>query len=122
MKLCSCLCVGLFYIALIPSAWSLTNFYNKFILSKRLIGHTLFNMTVRGPQQCIEECKSRKLCMSINFNKRMMICELRTSTASKFAGELVDDPSFDYLDIGGITYVSTFVRYLVSFRPGRRSL
>lgn len=60
--------------------------------------------------------------MSINFNKRMMICELRTSTASKFAGELVDDPSFDYLDIGGITYVSTFVRYLVSFRPGRRSL
>jgi hypothetical protein len=46
--------------------------------------------------------------MSINFNREALTCELRTSTASKFADELVDDPSFDYLDIGGIIYVSTF--------------
>ncbi|XP_062570811.1 uncharacterized protein LOC134232853 [Saccostrea cucullata] len=104
VKMYSRLATGLFFFTFLSSVWSLTNFYEKFNLGKRLIGHTLFNMTVRGPQMCIEECKSRKLCMSVNFNKKLMICELRTSTANKFPGELVDDPNFDYLDSGLVSY------------------
>lgn len=93
-------------LLVVSSEGSLTSFYHKFSLSKRLVGHTLYNMTVRGPQQCIEECVTRKLCQSVNFNKRMLHCELRTSTANKFPAELVHDPNFDYLDIGSISYVS----------------
>lgn len=105
MALTSMLVVGVFLLVL-PTEGSLTNFYNKFTLSKRLVGHTLYNMTVRGPQHCIEECVTRKLCESINFNKYLHLCELRTSTAGRFPGEYVHDPSFDYLDISAISYVS----------------
>ncbi|XP_078332903.1 uncharacterized protein LOC111119227 [Crassostrea virginica] len=93
-------------LLVVPSEGYLKSFYHKFSLSKRLVGHTLYNMTVRGPQQCIEECVTRKLCQSVNFNKRMLHCELRTSTANKFPAELVHDPNFDYLDIGSISYTS----------------
>lgn len=105
MALTSILLVGVFLLV-VPTGGSLIKFYSKFTLSKRLVGHTLYNMTVRGPQHCIEECVTRKLCESINFNKYLHSCELRTSTAGRFPGEYVDDPNYDYLDISAISYSS----------------
>lgn len=119
MALTSILLVGVFLLV-VPTGGSLIKFYSKFTLSKRLVGHTLYNMTVRGPQHCIEECVTRKLCESINFNKYLHLCELRTSTAGRFPGEYVDDPSYDYLDISAISYVSMKITVIKNMVGGRQ--
>ncbi|XP_056001820.1 angiopoietin-1-like [Ostrea edulis] len=54
-----------------------------------------------GLYMCLKECETYAMCLSINFNRKMLMCELNSQKKNESL-LLVDDDDFIYRDLPGI--------------------
>ncbi|XP_048733890.2 ficolin-1-like [Ostrea edulis] len=54
-----------------------------------------------GLKMCFKECEAYAMCLSINFNRKMLMCELNSQKKNESL-LLVDDSDFIYKDLPGI--------------------
>jgi hypothetical protein len=66
-----------------------------------------------GIQMCFRECEAYSDCLSINFNRKKLMCELNNQKANESL-RLVDDEDFIYLDIPGVVSM-TYLQYFLDF-------
>jgi hypothetical protein len=70
----------------------------KHELGKKLPVYPLLVLSEIGPQMCYRECEAYTFCLSINFNRKMLICELNSQRKNDSLS-LVADNNFIYRDI-----------------------
>lgn len=57
-----------------------------------------------GLYMCLKECETYAMCLSINFNRKMLMCELNSQKKNESL-LLVDDSDFIYKDLPGIVSI-----------------
>jgi hypothetical protein len=67
-------------------------------LGKKLPVYPLLVLSEIGPQMCYRECQAYTFCLSINFNRKMLTCELN-SQRKNGSLSLIADNDFIYRDI-----------------------
>jgi hypothetical protein len=57
-----------------------------------------------GLQMCFRECEAYTICLSLNFNRKMLLCELNSQKANDSLS-LVNDNDFIYRDIPNVVSI-----------------
>jgi hypothetical protein len=74
------------------------NISEKHEIGNKLPVYPLLVLYEIGPQMCYRECQAYTFCLSINFNRKMLICELNSQRRNGSL-ILVADNDFIYRDI-----------------------
>jgi hypothetical protein len=77
---------------------NVTKVNENHLIGKKLPVSTFMVFYEMGVQMCFRECEAYALCLSINFNRKMLMCELNRKKRNKKL-ILVDDEDFTYREI-----------------------
>ena len=76
------------------------------VVGKKLDGHTFYTMFDVSVTQCWKECYSRPKCFSINYIRRLKLCELNHIPNSDLSArhQLVNDAGYVFAEVNVSIY------------------
>nr|XP_034334344.1 thrombospondin-2 [Crassostrea gigas] len=75
--------------------------WNNYMSGKKLQEFPIKILDTMGLNSCYKECKAHGKCLSINFNRKLFVCELLSEKQSE-SKTLTDDQNYVYMEITDI--------------------
>lgn len=83
--------------------------WNNYMLGKKLQEFPIKILDTIGLNSCYKECKAHGKCLSINFDRKLFVCQL-LSEKQRETKHLTDDQNFVYMEI------TVIVRFLTIWK------
>lgn len=82
--------------------------WNNYMSGKKLQEFPIKILDTMGLNSCYKECKAHGKCLSINFNRKLFVCELLSEKQSE-TKPLADDQNSVYMEITDIVRSLLFI-------------
>lgn len=82
--------------------------WNNYLSGKKLQEFPIKILDTMGLNSCYRECKAHGKCLSINFNRKLFVCELLSEKQSE-SKPLTDDQDSVYMEITDIVRSLLFI-------------
>lgn len=89
--------------------------WNNYMSGKKLQEFPIKIFDTMGLNSCYKECKAHGKCLSINFNRKLFVCELLSEKQSE-SKPLTDDQDSVYLEITDIVRSHLFILKIVFWK------